>query len=264
MTDTTQYAKDFNKDESPLATRPRRVALLGLGPSIKDFFGETARKNNLVEFDEVWGINTAYRAMTCDRIWIMDNLTKIEQNYPDWARELKLVKTPIITSLPHDDFPTACPYPLSEVTGYFKDDYFSNTVAYAVAYAAYIGVEELYMFGIDFHYPNSVIVESGLGCVGYWLGIAKSKGVHYKIPGSSTLLDANLIKVREDAKSGAMVERLLYGYDYNPQDSKRKVDMEIGNENDAAIAERSYRPADNSPETLKQLGLTANPKLEPK
>jgi len=194
---------------SPLDTRPRRVAILGLGPSIKDYLGETARKKNLCKIDEVWGINTSHRSFKCDKIWMMDNLDKISQNYPDWANELRLEKTPIITSFQRDDFPTSVAYPLESICKEFQDDYFSTTVAYMIAYAAYIRVDELLLFGVDFHYPNAVIVESGLGGVSYWLGIAKERGVHYKIPASSTLLDANMIETKETPQ-GIVAKRLLY------------------------------------------------------
>jgi len=251
----TEMKAQETAKKSPLDTRPRKVALLGLGPSIKDYMAESARKKELMRFDEVWGINTTHRSLTCDKIWVMDNLEKVGQNYPDWGNELKLVDTPIISSFQYDDYPSSVAYPLDAVCKQFQDDYFSNTVAYAVAYAAYIKVEEIFLFGIDFHYPNALIVESGLGCVGYWLGIAKSCGVHYKIPGSSTLLDANLIKNEDNGKGGLKVKRLLYGYDYNPQDAKRKVQMGGASPEESAIAEKSYRLSDTSdPELMKKLG----------
>ena len=220
---------------NPLDTRPRSVAVIGLGPSCKEFLAEKARKNNPVHYDEVWGINTTHRSIKCDKIWTMDDLAKMEQNYPDWANELKLEETPIITCRTHPDYPNAYAYPLDDVTTRFKDNYFTTTVAYIVAYAAYIGVEDLYLFGLDFYYPNAMVVESGMGCVAYWLGIARENGVHFKIPSSSTLLDSNMTEIREE--NGKMVpHRILYGYDYNPQDANRKVSRGTASETEKEIA----------------------------
>lgn len=249
----------------PLTTRPRRVAILGLGPSIKDYLSETARKKNLCHVDEIWGINTSHRAFACDKIWVMDDLENMSRNYPDWANELKLVDTPIITCRKYDDWPSSVSYPLEAICKEFKDDYFSTTVAYMIAYAAYTRVEELLLFGIDFHYPNAVIVETGSAGVAYWLGIAKERGVHFKIPGSSTLLDANLIHV-DDSTGTPKATRYLYGYDYNPQDAQRRVAQGVAEPHESLAASRSYRPSDpNDPEVQKKLGnMMGEAQLEPK
>ena len=250
----------------PLATRPRRIAILGLGPSIKDYLSETARKRNLCHIDEIWGINTSHRAFNCDKIWIMDDLMNMSRNYPDWANELRLENTPIITCRHYDEFPTSVEYPLEAVCKDFKDDYFSTTVAYMIAYAAHIRVEEMLLFGIDFHYPNAVIVESGSAGVAYWLGRATERGVHYKIPGSSTLLDANMIEL-DESTNPPKAKRLLYGYDYNPQDADRRVKQGTANENEQIAAQRSYRPTDTSdPAVMEKLGkqLGQPVEVEPK
>lgn len=245
-----------------LQTRPRRVAILALGPSIKDYVNESARKKGLFRVDETWGVNTSHRSFKCDKIWVMDDLKKVAHNYPDWSNELKLEKTPIITCIQNDDFPSSVPFPLEEVCNEFKDDYFSTTVAYMIAYAAYIRVEELLLFGVDFYYPNAIIVESGSAGVAYWLGIAKSRGVHYKIPGSSTLLDANMITVSGDPNKPE-VKRLLYGYDYNPQDAQRRTEQGNATEAEELASTRAYRPTDpDDPEVIEKLGL--KPKLETK
>lgn len=235
----------MNDKNSALATRPKTVAMVGLGPSLREYTAESFGKKNLTHFDEVWGINTAYRSLKCDKIWLMDDLKNgIAHNYPDWANELKLEKTPIITSRQYDEFPSSVPYPLDDIVEHFHSDYFDVTPAYMIAYAAYIKVETLFCFGIDFHYPNAQVVETGLGCTSYWLGRAEEHGVHYKVPNTSTLMSANLVMEEKDEQTGKVrARRMLYGYDYNPQDAKRQV--ERGNTDPAlkAVSERSYKPA---------------------
>lgn len=221
-----------------LETRPRSVALVGLGPSVREYLNDSFRKKNLFHVDEVWGVNTAHRVFGVDRIWMMDDLkNSVSHNYPDWANELKTEKTPIITCRKYDEWPSSIAYPIDEVEKYFHSDFFSTTIAYAIAYATYIKVETLYCYGIDFYYPNAQIVESGLGGVSYWLGRAEEHGVRYKIPSTSTLLDAHLVQFDDNGGAG----RLKYGYDYNPQDAKRQVDMGSDDPAMRAIAEKSYR-----------------------
>ena len=227
-----------------LSTRPKSVALLGMGPSLRSYMDDSFRKKNLQHFDEVWGVNTVHRIFKCDKIWAMDDLKYgIGHNYPDWASELKLESIPIITSTAYDEFPTSVAYPLEEVINKFKgDDFFSNTIAYAIAYAALIEVETLCCCGIDFYYPEAKIVESGLGCVSYWLGIAKMCGVKYQVPNTSTLLDAHLTQFDTDEKNQIISQRRLrYGYDYNPNDAKRKVKNGSGDPNLQAIADKSHK-----------------------
>lgn len=233
---------------NPLDTRPRSVALIGLGPSNKDWIGERAKKKNLLHVDEVWGINTAYRAFSCDRIWVMDDLCNIKRDYPEWYAELKTVEIPIVTCREDKGVAGAVAYPLDEVLKSVHDDYFSTSVAYAIAYAIHIKVEILFLFGIDFWYPDASITESGLGGVSYWLGVARERGMKYQIPNTSTLLDANLVReVKIDGKTEA--KRLLYGYDYNPQDAKRKKDKGLATEQEKIIAERAYKLNDPKDES---------------
>lgn len=235
---------------SPFTTRPRRVAILGLGPSIKDYLGEMSRKKSLPHFDEIWGVNTTNRAFKLDKIWVMDDLADVSSRYPEWAAELRTTTTPIITPHHYEDFPTSWPFPKDEVCSSLKDDYFTTTPAYMVGYAIHIGVEELYLFGIDYYYPNAVVVESGASCVAYWLGVAKQRGIHYKIPASSSILDANMIRIVKDEKTGMeRAERLMYGYDFNPQNSKRRLDMGMGSAQDVVIADRAYRAVDENDQT---------------
>lgn len=232
---------------SPLDSRPRSVALVGLGPSLREYLHDSFRKKNLYHVDEVWGVNTSHRALSVDRICMMDDLKgSISHNYPDWANELKTIQTPIITCKQYDDFPSSVAYPIEQVQDYYKSDFFSSTIAYMIAYAGFIRVETLYLYGIDFFYPNAQMVESGLGGVSYWLGRIEEKGVKYKIPSSSTLLDAHLVQFEDDGRA----RRLRYGYDYNPQDAKRQVEM--GSQDPAmnAIAQKAYRHVTDNKEVV--------------
>jgi hypothetical protein len=129
---------------------------------------------------------------------------------------LKRVTVPVYTSVPHPDFLNMQAYPLGEVVKAFGSVYFNNTIAYAIAYAIYIGVKEITLFGVDFTWPNVHMAEQGRGCCEYWLGYAKARGIEVHVCEQSTLLDSRL------QKDGNIP---LYGYDaYNVSF------MEVGDE----------------------------------
>lgn len=214
----------------PLDTRPERVALVALGPSSSNYHLSQSKKKGVTVFDEVWTVNSTYLA--ADKIWVMDDLRRVERRYPDWALRLRDSKTPIITCHGYPEYPESIEYPLAAVVDHLKDDYFSVTPAYMVAYAIHIGVRELWVYGCDFFYPGNVAVESGAACMAYWLGIARERRMSYKIPHDSTLLDCHLTQVVDD-KAG---KRYLYGYDYNPGESYDRIGTGQATELDHKVA----------------------------
>lgn len=203
---------------NPLQSRPETVAIVALGPSSKNYFFENSKKKNRPKYDEVWVVNSG-DYIKCDKLWIMDDLRKIEKQYPEWALHLRDVKEPIVTCNAYPEYPTSVAFPLDEVTDNLKDDYFAVTPAYMIAYAIHIGVKTMYIYGCDFYYPGNVAVESGAACVCYWLGIARERKMVFKIPRDSTLLDAHLSRI----EGGQAGRRYLYGYDYNPGRSFERI-----------------------------------------
>jgi hypothetical protein len=225
-----------DKPITPLDTRPRSVALVGMGPSISEYLMLCFKKKNLQRYDEVWGINATHDHIRADKTFLMDDLKGVEKRYPEWADRLKLSNNPIITCKEYSDYPAAFAFPIREVMNCVRDDYFTNTVAYAVGYAIYTGVQELSMFGCDFAYPGSAAIEPGHGNVCYLLGIAKERGLNYKIPGGSSLLDCNM--AYQDKTTGK-VRRPLYGYDFNPGESMARVKAGQATEQDHLFADRA-------------------------
>ena len=121
------------------------------------------------------------------------------------ARMLEWLKThpgPIMTSRAHPDYPGLVEFPLEDVLNKLGYDYFNSTAAYAIAYAIFIGVEKLSLWGFDFTYPSAHDAEKGRGCCEYWIGVAMARGIKIAVPKSSTLLDAYVPG-----------DRRLYGYD---------------------------------------------------
>lgn len=156
--------------------------------------------------DETWAINKMGAAIRCDAIFRMDDLAEEfsvndrvwEQgrNGPKakiqnvWYETLKNFQGKIFTCKAYpEQFPASVEYPLEEVINFVQASYFNTGPSYAIAYAMYIGVKEIQLYGIDYTYPDKHISESGRGCVEYHLREAMRRGIDIKVAQNSTLLD---------------------------------------------------------------------------
>jgi hypothetical protein len=109
------------------------------------------------------------------------------------AAMLKWIKThpgPIYTSRAHPDYPGLVEYPFEDVNNDLGVAYFNSTAAWAVAYAIHIGLERISLYGCDFTYQDSHKSEKGRGCLEFWLGFAKARGIAIRLPPSTSLMDA--------------------------------------------------------------------------
>jgi hypothetical protein len=198
------------------ANVPDHVAIVGLGPSCKDFFELTRRLGGMSAYcDEVWGLNQIGDVLRCDRVFHMDDLRIQEaraEAQPDkhiaaMVKWLKRHPGPVYTSVVREGYPGLVAFPLQDVLNGRYDTnggapYFNSTAAYAIAYAVHIGVKKISIYGVDFTLPKAHQAEKGRACCEYWLGIASARGIEVQVPETSSLMDA----CEGD-------ELRLYGYD---------------------------------------------------
>jgi len=211
----------------PLLTRPKKVAIVALGVSCQDFLRMMlqATRTEKPLFDEVWTLNRGMKGIVHDKLFVMDDLEWIRKKkdkvYASW---LKKHDKPIMTSTVYPGYPMAVPYPLHQVMEFLEDDIFAvNTVSYMVAYAMYIGVEVLSIYGADFFYPGGKTAEEGGQAVAYLLGMAAGRKImRHQIPASSTLLYCNKGRM---GPQGAMF-RPPYGYHRLEQMAKEKEQID--------------------------------------
>lgn len=200
------HARRF--DDLPV---PEHVVILGLGPSLETYIDIVKRMGARHAFaDEVWGINAVGDIIHCDRIFHMDDVriqeiraeARPESNIAAMLGWLKKHDGPVYTSRPHPDYPGLVAFPLEAVINNLGYAYLNGTSAYAAALAIHIGVKRISLFGCDFTYPNAHDSESGRGCLEYWLGFARARGIEINVPATSSLLDGCVLE-----------DRRLYGYD---------------------------------------------------
>lgn len=190
---------------------PDHVVILGLGPSLESYVDIVKRMGGRREFaDEAWGINAVGDIIQCDRIFHMDDVriqeiraaARPQSNIAAMLEWMKDHPGPIYTSRTHERYPGLVAFPLEAVLNNLGYGYLNGTAAYAVAFAIHIGVKKISLFGCDFTYPNAHHAEKGRGCLEYWLGFARARGIEIATSGNTSLLDAC---VPDDQR--------LYGYD---------------------------------------------------
>lgn len=221
------------------------VAIVGLGPSSDEYVGLCKRLGGRHAFaDQTWVINAYGSVLEHDIVFHMDDIrvqlaraaAEPTSNIAAMVEWLRKHEKRVITSIPHPDFPAFEFFPLEDVVNKFPLAYFNSTAAYAVAYALWLEVDKISLFGLDFTYPDAHDAEKGRACVEYWLGMAAERGVELAVPKASTLLDA----------CNSQAQR-FYGYDcvdlkIKRDDSGRiRVTMtEHGRAIDAAAIEAAY------------------------
>lgn len=203
------YPHPFHKGEHMEKREvPEVVSIVALGNSKAAFFAEVlASGNPRGVANEVWVINKLGCILKHDVLWRMDDLHKhykcnnrliqggsikepvsVHDTYTDW---LKNHDKPIITSTAYPEFPTSAEYPLENVINTIGYSYFRTTPAYAAAYAIYLGVKQLRLYGCDYIYPKSSYShEAGRANLEFILGIGMTMGVEVFVPPSTTLLDS--------------------------------------------------------------------------
>jgi hypothetical protein len=197
------------------------VAILGLGPSVRQYLELTKRLGGRRALcDQTWGINALGDVFQCDRVFHMDDVriqeirakARPESNIARMLEWLRTTRTPVVTSRAHPKYPALEAFPLAPILTAFPQGYFNSTAAYAIAYALNdLRLTKLSLFGMDFTYPDAHHAEKGRACVEFWLGMAAARGVQLSVPQTSSLLDA----------LSPAAER-FYGYDCVDLTFKRK------------------------------------------
>lgn len=198
-----------------LDQRPKCIALVGLGPSANAYWLECATWNNQLPWESVWVVNRASSAFRHDATWNVHDLRRLVQEAP--TEELRLMKAdkPILTPKAYPEFPMSVEIPAMDILNFVKQDNLSSGPAWMLAYAMMIGVKTIYLYGMDFHYPNVAVAEEGGQGFAYLLGQAQMLNIDFKIPNSSSLLSCQRVVLVASPKlnNGQVTPmRPLYGY----------------------------------------------------
>lgn len=215
----------------PTGGAPKTVHLVGLGPTHHDYDQQWLAPHTpdtLWQTDETWIINRGMFAINHDMAWVMDHIQGEAENFPIYGAKLWNHDKPIITSDNLDGWPAHVhAYPWDEIMTWLSlwpktkwidcygieremagppvhVDWFHNSVPYIILYAAFIGVQKLYGWGLDYHHHKSARVEDGHPNVAYWAGLMEKAGLQVIPFDQSTFL-------------GAHQRGWIYGYQRDPR-----------------------------------------------
>ncbi len=174
----------------------KTVAIVGLGISQVDF---AIGQQNGQTWDEVWCINSAGGTYPCDKIFMLDPASRFFDSNDAGLQTESMVKllreteVPVYTCELDERIKNPIRYPVEEVCNVTKCAYMNTTVAFAVAYALYMKVKRIDLFGIDFSYKENLhFAEAGRACVEFWISKCMENGIEVGVSGRSTLLDNNM------------------------------------------------------------------------
>lgn len=173
-----------------------------MGTSLSAFTSLACLKGGIEDVaEEVWAINSTGSVIKHHRLFVMDDM---RTTLPKESAEGRSVATgllkwlkkhpgPVYTSTYYPEFPGAVEYPLRDVLEAIGGlPYLNTTVAYAFAYAMYLKVPEVHLYGCDFTYPDLHIGESGRGCLEFLMGRAATQGMKLVVPQTTTLIDSHV------------------------------------------------------------------------
>jgi hypothetical protein len=147
-----------------------------------------------------------------DLLFIMDILDEKPQivsgsdNLGDVIQRINNMRIPLISPYKYEEIPLSQPFPLRECAEKFGQPYFSNTIAYMIAYALLNGAKEIEFYGVNQAGSHEYAEEKG--GVEFWIGMAIGMGVKITINGK----DSQLLIYKGRYGNG-----ILYGYLQTPE-----------------------------------------------
>jgi hypothetical protein len=188
---------------------PTKVVLLATGSGWQ--LGPTQSEKMIYALNDYVKVNKY--GVKPDILFIMDVLDEKPQivsgdeNLGEIIQRINNLKIPLIAPYKYEEIPLSEPFPLTECVEKFGQPYFSNTIAYMIAYALLKDAKEIELFGVNQAGSHEYIEERP--SVEYWLGMAVGMGTKVTINGK----DSQLLKYKGRYGNG-----ILYGYLQGYQD----------------------------------------------
>ncbi len=189
----------------PTRRNPDSVIVVALGPTRQGYFNDQSRHDPLIEADETWAINVGLRLGRYDLVFVMDDLLQFGIQHKKYGLDLRGANIPIITSTRYATYPKSVAYPLREVVETYGrvNAYFHNSIPYVLAYALFIGVKHMILFGADYHHEATKAREEDRANAEYWVGFCRHAGMRIEVVQGTTLLNTHK-------------QPHFYGYLYQP------------------------------------------------
>ena len=150
---------------------PKSVTILGKS---------TTGRQCPFDTEQVWGVNNVasqeeFKDKHFHMLFAFDIL---EKQYTDGMKTF----APICSWQDYGDIK----YPIREVIDEFKTKYFTNTISYMLAYATYLKIPLIKIYGVDVTF-GAPFAQENRG-VEYWIGRAQERGLNVVCPEDSHML----------------------------------------------------------------------------
>jgi hypothetical protein len=207
-----------NNWEHPTGQAPDEVIMLLLGESKRQYADALSVAHD-PPFPqgpniETWTCNAGFRIWPHDLLFVMDDLEGEAHKWPTYGDDLAQHNKPIITSTAYPRWTNAIAYPFDAVCDALKleglDIYFRNSVPYMLAYAQFIGVQRITIFGADYTHPNQPGREADRANAEWWMGRLSACGVQFTLASDTTLMEARTHNTP------------LYGYKHDPRLTRQR------------------------------------------
>jgi hypothetical protein len=123
------------------------------------------------EYD-IWGITQLNLRRDVDLVIDMNDYSENRWGAKETLEATQSRNRAMHKGVPYVDLFT---YPLKEIVERFGTDYFSSTVAFAVALAIHRGVAEIDLYGVTLEAPSEYAYQKA--GVEYWCGVARGMGI---------------------------------------------------------------------------------------
>ena len=129
----------------------KQVHIVGFAPSSRDKAGYNNPEVDVWVLNEYFSILPEHGANNINRWFEIHQRDTVlnSSRATDYMDKLKASKIPIMMVQKFDDIPMSEAYPLDAIIKELDTDYFTNSISYMVAYAIYLGYEEIHLYGVD-------------------------------------------------------------------------------------------------------------------
>ena len=137
----------------------KNIAIVAMGKSQLDYHMSISHSK---EYDEVWAINSMCAVIKCDRVFMMDPASRFFDTFDAgpqtqvMRRTLPKLEIPVYSCELDSRVPAIELFPLDELVEKMGCGYLNNTIAYAIAFAAFNEVGKVSMYGADFSYSTNI------------------------------------------------------------------------------------------------------------
>jgi hypothetical protein len=150
----------------------RKITILGKGNGWKDAPNE----------DILWGVNDVWKRRDVDVVFNMHTYQSNKEIFKSSVEYVNKYQKPFVTLKEIKDVPTSIRFPIEEM----HTHYFTNSIAYMIAYALYRGVEEINIYGCGLDRASKYAKQKHN--IEYWVGYARGCGINVVLHGKTELL----------------------------------------------------------------------------